>query len=412
MKITVKELIRMIKQEEGAAILHTDHSTQRMFIYNDEKIEGIDGEITRAGNVIKSIIEYGILLPALYFWSVQDDKRGIHYPENEYNIHDGKQRALSIFYFVTGEEKNLDHKVVTRINGVEKSFKDLSRADQRKLLNYELEVVVRKGTMEEEEKSFIILNDNIVPLTPYERLKGAYHGPFFDSFEKWLNFKADVLDCIDPVKRGKQAFYILCMHLGIIDEDKKTLFNKAQSILSNCRMSEFDSSASRMDEKIKLYSDFAKLGVIKTNNELKDPEKICRVVDYVIRKNYNTEVVLDYYRNSKLVENDVGRWTVDVHKAAINALFTNGLDGKPIKCDYRRFWTDEERMHLWTHNTGVRTCGICKAPLGNEYNETQVDHIIPWSKGGRTDIVTNAQLVHKRCNSKKGCKIHFDGKAE
>ena len=396
MQLTVEQILKMIDHKEG--ILHTDHSTQRTFIYNTKTVVGLDGEVTSAGNVIKSIVEFGIQLPAIYFWNVQDDLRNVHYAENEFNIHDGKQRILSIYYFIKPDAASPENRVITRIQGVEKSFKDLSVKQQRALLNYKIDVVVRTGTMEEEEKSFLVINDNYTPLTDYEKLKGAFHGPFFDTFEKYINFKALTFDAINKVGRGSQAQYFLYMALGLIEEDRHTLFKKAQDILTLSRMSNFDSVTTRMDEKIKLYNDLARLGVVKTNNVTKDPEKLCRVVNYIIEKNYDPEVVLSYYKDSQNNVNDVGRWTVDVHKTAINALF-NG-----VKCDYRRYWNDDDRMVLWTsHN--IHECGICGGRLDKYNDEVEVDHKIPWSKGGRTDVITNAQLVHKKCNQRKGCKI-------
>lgn len=395
MKKTVSELIKMINHQKG--ILHVDHSTQRDFIYNNETVMCVDGEVTKAGNVIKSILEHKIQLPALYFWNVQDDIRGVHYKENEYNMHDGKQRILSIYYFIFPDISNPEHKVITRINGVEKSFKDLTVAQQKALLDYEIDIVVRAGTMEEEETSFIILNDNITPLTDYEKLKGAFHGILFDTFEKYINSKALIYDSIKMVGRGHQAQYFLYMALGLIEEDRKTLFKKAQDVLTHSRLAEFDYTSTKMDVKLKLYNDLAKMGVIKTNNMNKDPEKLCRVVNYIIEKNYDPEVVVAYYKESQNFANDVGRWTVDVHKTAINALF-NG-----IKCDYRRFWLEEERATLWISSSS-RECAICGNILDKYNDEVEVDHKIPWSKGGRTELV-NAQLVHKKCNLTKGCKL-------
>ena len=395
MKLTVEQIIKMIDHKDG--ILHTDHSTQRKFIYNEEKVMGIDGEVTKAGNVIKSIIEHKIQLPAVYFWNVQDDTKNIHYAKNEYNVHDGKQRILSIYYFIKPNIMNPENMVVTRIQGVEKTFKELTKEQQKSLLKYEIDVVVREGTMEEEEISFLIINDNVTPLTPYETLKGAFHGKLFDTFENYINKKAQIYDKIKAVGRGNQAQFFLYMSLGLIEIDRHILFKKAQDILTHSRTAEFDYKTTRMDEKIELYNELAKLGVIKTNNEVKDPEKLCRIVQYIIEKNYDTEVVLNYYRESKNHLNDVGRWTVDVHKTAINALFNN------VKCDYRRFWTEEERMILWMKRD-IHECNICGNRIDKYGDEVEVDHIIPWSKGGRTEV-NNAQLVHRKCNQKKGVKI-------
>ena len=395
MQITIEQLIKMIDHVDG--ILHTEHSTQRGFIYNSETVLNTDGEVTKAGNVIKSIVEHNIQLPAIYFWNVQDDDRKVHYAENEFNMHDGKQRGLSIYFFVRPDQASPNNRVITRIKGVEKSFKDLTKAQQRAFLNYKIDVVVRKGTMQEEEDSFLIINSNVTPLTPYETLKGAFHGRLFDTFEAYIDDKALKYDNIKPVGRGKQAQYFLYMSLGLINEDRHTLFKKAQDVLTHSRASTFDIVGTKMDEKIELYNDLAKLGVIRTNNENKDPEKLCRIVNYIVENNYDSKVVLDYYRESKAcANNDVGRWTVDVHKTAINALF------RGIKCDYRRFLTDEERLTLW-QRSDIHECAICGGRINNYYDDIEVDHIIAWSQGGPTNL-ENTRLVHRKCNLRKGRK--------
>lgn len=396
MKITVQNLIRMIRHDEEIGILYTDQSTQRDFIYNSEYVMNEDGEITKAGNVIKSIIEYDITLPAIYFWSVQDDEKDIHYGKTEYNLHDGKQRGLSIYYFVMPDEYN---KVTTIINGVSKNFKDLTIEQQEKLLNTEIDVVIRAGTTRQEEQSFIILNDNVTPLTNYEKLKGAYHGKFFDTFEQYINGKSLYLDSIKPVGRGHQAQYFIYMALGVIDLDRRVLYRSVQDILTVCRTSPFDYIGTKMDEKLELYNNLAKTGVILTNNVNKDPEKLCRIVNYIIDKGYDPSIVLEYYRNAKNdTRSDVGKWQYDIHKTAINSLF------KGIKCDYKRFLTLDEKAILWS-NEPTHICPICKQIMNGPFNspELETDHENAWSKGGRTDLV-NVRFVHKKCNAEKGSK--------
>ena len=64
MQKTVREIIEMI--DNGT--LHYDQSTQRNFIYFTINQTTDDGDLTKAGNVIRSILQFDIQLPALYFW--------------------------------------------------------------------------------------------------------------------------------------------------------------------------------------------------------------------------------------------------------------------------------------------------------------------------------------------------------
>lgn len=71
---------------------------------------------------------------------------------------------------------------------------------------------------------------------------------------------------------------------------------------------------------------------------------------------------------------------------------------KPIELDKRRAFPSAARWGLWLVKPHV--CGICGEEI-KEFDDCQVDHIIPWSKGGRT-IPENAQLTHAKCNMSKG----------
>lgn len=71
---------------------------------------------------------------------------------------------------------------------------------------------------------------------------------------------------------------------------------------------------------------------------------------------------------------------------------------KPTELDKRRSFPSAFRFCLW--ETRPHICGICGEEI-KEFDDCQVDHIIPWSKGGRT-IPENAQLTHARCNASKG----------
>lgn len=88
MQKTLRELLEMVENGE----LNTEHSTQRKFLYADEPALLESGEqTTKAGAVINSILELGIQLPAIYFFHNTDT--------NTINLHDGKQRVLSLYYF-------------------------------------------------------------------------------------------------------------------------------------------------------------------------------------------------------------------------------------------------------------------------------------------------------------------------
>ncbi|MBI2834907.1 MAG: DUF262 domain-containing protein [Acidobacteria bacterium] len=68
--------------------------------------------------------------------------------------------------------------------------------------------------------------------------------------------------------------------------------------------------------------------------------------------------------------------------------------------DDKRTFSAEQRRLLW--NTDERKfCARCRKHLS--WNDFTVDHVKAWTRGGRTDV-RNAQLMCRRCNSKKGAR--------
>ena len=297
MRKTVDELLTMY--EEGK--LHLDHSTQREFIYNDIPTLTEDGQISKAGDVIKSILERDIQLPALYFWNVQDDKKNIHYAPDEYNIHDGKQRFLSILYFIF-PANNIS--VVTNIYGTEQTFKGLSRRLKDKLLNYTLDIVERVGTEAQEEESFIKINTSAENLTEYESLKGAFHGDFIHGFEQFVDKFQKSHDKVSEVGRGKQAISLLHLCLGTIaTEDKKERIQLIKDRLREVRNRNFNEADYNFKKKLEMFSDFC--SVIAPNGHDNTEEKgcavkVCQIVNFILLNHFDEDNLVSRCSESSL----------------------------------------------------------------------------------------------------------------
>ncbi len=66
--------------------------------------------------------------------------------------------------------------------------------------------------------------------------------------------------------------------------------------------------------------------------------------------------------------------------------------------DEKRTFSVEQRRLLW-NTSAARKCSVCGKPM--TWDDFSIDHISPYSKGGRTKL-ENAALAHRACNSKKG----------
>jgi len=67
--------------------------------------------------------------------------------------------------------------------------------------------------------------------------------------------------------------------------------------------------------------------------------------------------------------------------------------------DDRRLFTAEQRRLIWDRDENK--CAICGRKL--RWDDFHADHIVAWTKGGRTST-RNAQLLCRTCNSRKGAR--------
>lgn len=376
MKKTVKELITMYNTGK----LHTNQSTQRDFIYLNSKDAIITNaeqhETTRAGDVITSILFRRIKMPALTFFKVTDNGSAA----DEYNLTDGKQRFTSIYEFVRGNLtcKDMDGENVTAAS--------LSDEQKKYLLNYEFDIVECEGTSEDERKYFLYTTSSGLPLTEYESLKGAFHGKYFETFESALIEKQKQYTNINQIGRGEQALHILYAMLDCICLDPKVRFSMIQKNLTNSRDAEFRPEAKKFDKFIEIIDKF-------TGDHRLKITRACEVAYYILNSGVNIEKAVDYITKGLATDyNDIPKWKLDTFKSAIEAL-ENG-----INCDYKRMFTKSDKDELYKKSKN-RKCKGCGRSL--TYTEANVDHIVPWSKGGKTELA-NAQLLCQPCNSRKG----------
>lgn len=99
-----------------------------------------------------------------------------------------------------------------------------------------------------------------------------------------------------------------------------------------------------------------------------------------------------------------GSMVSEPDKMILRKLFgqtTKGSVPSKVRSDTRAFPT-AFKMSLWASERD-HLCGICGKPILS-FEDCEVDHIIPYSKGGLT-TPDNAQLTHQKCNRQKRDKI-------
>lgn len=394
--LSVRELIKML--DEGT--LHSDTTTQRIYLYNSsflKKVKTDDGELTKAGYVIYNILEKDIQLPTLYFWYNTDT--------NQLNLHDGKQRSLSIYNFYRGNGV-----ITIRHHRPVSNFNALSAEDQEALLNYQFGVQITHGTSEEEEESFYEINSNSVNLTAYENLRSVCYGPYMYSLEDYINGLTATHDYISPVNRGEQVYKFLLALNNINDSKQAGSGDVARKLLRQAvkkvREETFNPADGKFDLMLETFNELMRIKFVGQSKGLSEDTALA-IAHYLVN-NFSGRIndVLELYRTKAKDRNDILKWASDfnnnnlqTHKCFIDAYLNDGLELDP-----RRYFDDSEK-DLIIKRDGQR-CAHIDAATGEQctetaYNKLEVDHVIPWSKGGRTNI-DNAQLLCKHHNTSKG----------
>ena len=394
--LTVDDLIKKVNKGEWKF----DTTTQRQFIYNSGFIKKVPtecGMITKAGYVIYNILNKDIMLPAITIW---------HNTETgDFNIHDGKQRTLSLYYFLTG------YSIVTYRNGKAiTNFNALSKADQDKILNYQIVVQYNEGTTDEEKENFYEVNSNSINLTDYENLRAVSFGPYIYTFEDYINSLN--LDFVNPINRGEQAYkFLLALYdlndskqAGTADISRKKLRDLIEPKIGTI----FNPNDGDFNLLIETFNELSRIKFAGNSKGLSEDIALA-IARYIVR-NYKGRIndVIELYRDAGKQRNDIIKWASDfnnnnlqTHKCFINSYLNDG-----IKLDPRRYF-DESEKEIVIARDGCRCTHVDLATglqcTETAYSKLEMDHIKPWSKGGRTEV-SNAQLLCKFHNTSKGAK--------
>ena len=398
--ITVRALIEMIKRGE----LHYDTTTQRQFIYNNKDMTKLIpstttgcGTMTKAGYVIYNIYNRLINLPPLLLWYNTDT--------NELNIHDGKQRALSLLNFILGGNSP----VATFIDGYQVlSFDALPQEDQDFLLDYQLVVQITYGNSLEEEESFYEINSNSENLTAYENLHAVMYGRYLSEFEDYLEHCN--LTNIKAIGRGEQAYKLLLSMYRINNSKQAGTGDLARQRLRDelrpKRGDAFDPTFKRFNDVVKMFNELLSIKFSGTSKGLSE-EVALQIATYSVDHYYQRlqDIINLYIRAGKQI-NDITNWVSDFNNNSIQThkTFIDSYINRGLELDPRRYFEANEKQII-IERDGCR-CAFRDAATGDQCPETdikklEVDHIKPWSDGGRTHI-DNGQLLCKHHNTSKG----------
>lgn len=350
--MTIKDLYEQLR--DGKIV--SDIDLQREIIYNTEK----------QSLVIDSIVA-GIPLPAFYLWR---NAGGV------LEVLDGKQRIEAIKRF---KENDLQY--------AGKIWKETDPTLQERIDATELTLIVCHGTEELKHEIFRRINTFGVPLSPYEVINGLYHGEYLRGLTAYVLQDKAALKVLGSNSRGKNQLKVLKMLASLRGEKSLHQYVRQRK----------DTSFAADQREVGRYMRFIR--EIFGNGKLLDiyfALAVKYLPDLAIWKEYAPAI---QSRIRRYLKSDEARLT---DKAAeIEALVRAEVEG--ISVDEKRLFTPDDKQELLRRLApdaeGKYVCALCHRHFYAE--ELTVDHVEPWSKGGRTEL-SNAQLLCRACNSRKG----------
>lgn len=340
----------------------SDIDLQRDIIYDADK----------QALVIDSIMK-GIPLPAFYFWK---NDEGI------LEVLDGKQRIEAIKKFRQND-----------LNCNDKIWKEYSPEFQKQFNETQLSVIICEGEEHLKREIFRRINTLGVPLSAYEVLNGLYHGQYLEELTAYANL-ASVCNVIGGNSRGRNQMHLL-RWLMLLDGKKPTVDNITDYIKEK-------KDVTFMYDKNRLhpYFNFVKnifddYGLCDTYFQL----AIKHIKEAAIWRDHKDDInkMIKAFKKSD-------DWRLIIDKTTEIEDRIMAIVGS-ITLDSKRLFTTDDKAELLSRESkvdGKYRCAGCKQLFYD--SELTVDHITPWSKGGRTEL-SNAQLLCRVCNSSKGNKM-------
>ncbi|MBR4894340.1 MAG: DUF262 domain-containing protein [Kiritimatiellae bacterium] len=352
--ITVRELVAgyLNSDEDGVVAfggkLDVRPKYQREFIYKPQQQEAVIDTLTK-----------GYPLNVMY-WAVRED--------GTYEVIDGQQRTLSICEYVAG-----------RFAYMFRYFGNLAADEQNEILDYGLTVYFCEGTESEKLEWFKTINIAGEELTEQELLNAVYAGPWTADLKRYFSRSAGPAFGLgsrymkgEPIRQDYLATVLKWKSCG--------------DVKNYMALHQHEPSAMEEWLYFKSIIDWVQTLFPKYRKEMKGLEWGNLYNEFAGGK--FDPVALEKSILALMEDDDVQK------KSGIYEYLLSGRDRERL-LNIRAFTPGQKRA-AYERQKGI--CPKCGKHFAIE--EMEGDHIVPWSKGGKT-VPENLQMLCRRCNGLK-----------
>ena len=311
---------------------------QREFIYGDKQRDAVIDTIKK-----------GFPLNVMY-WAVRDD--------GDFEIIDGQQRTISICQYINGD-----------FSFERKYFHNLQDDEEDKILDYKCMVYQCTGTPSEKLEWFKTINIAGEKLTNQELRNAVYHGSWVSDAKRYFS------------RNGCPAYAIGHKYLSGAAIRQEYL-ETAIKWINNGEIDDYMAEHQHDEDAKDLWVYFQ------------------RVIEWVqkVFPTYRKEMkgipwgwLYNDYKdeefNSEELDEKITELMLDDEVTNKKGIYLYILTGKEKYLNLRAF-SESQKREAYERQKGI--CAICEKEF--DYSEMEADHIIPWSKGGKTSA-DNCQLL-------------------
>ena len=359
-EVTVREITENYSEtKEGAVFgyngkLNIRPAYQREFVYKDKQRNAVIDTVFR-----------NFPLNTMY-WSKNED--------GTYEVLDGQQRTISICQYVTNVFS-------ITYDGKTRKFENLPNDIKERILSYKLMIYVCEGTESEKLDWFRIINIAGEKLYEQELRNAVYTGTWLSAAKTYFS------------KRGCPAYGMGNKYISG-SPIRQDYLEKTLDWISGGKIDDY-MAEHQHDPNANPLIDYYE-----------------RVINWIERlfPTYRKELMLglpwgvlynkfkDNYYDRDELENNIQKLLNDTEVGNHKGICQYLLSGEEKHLSLRAF---DAKIALMVYEQQKGVCPKCGKTF--KFEEMEADHIIPWSKGGKTTI-ENCQMLCRHDNRVKSGK--------